>query len=203
MKTDNRFYVVLFTFTVTFLFVLVLSYINYITTGKVKTNEEFLKVRAILNAAGINFNNEDEAILRYEKSVSILRKAGNEFYVVNLDGKKKVYVYIFSGNGLWGTITGAIALDENVEKIVGIDIISQNETPGLGGRIEEDWFKEQFRGKKIDKDLIVQKSGKNGGIQDYKVDAITGATLTSKFFVKVINDTIKEVRDILRGDQNE
>ncbi|ANQ53607.1 MULTISPECIES: FMN-binding protein [unclassified Thermosipho (in: thermotogales)] len=203
MKTENKFYVILFTFTITFVFVVILSYINSLTYDKVLENREYFKVRAILNAMRIDFSDKMDAIEKFKKYVKKINIGGKDFYVSNVG--EKVYAYVFSGNGLWGTITGVVALNKNLDRIVGVDIISQNETPGLGGRIEEDWFKEQFRGEKVDKEIGIKKSEKLGDSnkENYSVDAITGATLTSKFFIKIINNTISEMRKVLRGDTYE
>jgi Na+-transporting NADH:ubiquinone oxidoreductase, subunit NqrC len=80
-----------------------------------------------------------------------------------------------------------------------VDFISQNETPGLGGRIEENWFKEQFKSEKlIDGRITVTAIGQaDENHENGKVDAITGATQTSKAVEKIINEYLEKLRVIL------
>jgi electron transport complex protein RnfG len=50
------------------------------------------------------------------------------------------------GNGYQATIKLMIGLSADLESITGIEVLEQVETPGLGGRISEHAFQEQFRG---------------------------------------------------------
>ncbi|PIE04937.1 MAG: hypothetical protein CSA76_01630 [Spirochaetales bacterium] len=81
--------------------------------------------------------------------------------------------------------------------MAGLDIISHSETPGLGGRIEEDWFKQQFRNEKIGTNGITVRKGEGGSDKDpdnSRVDGVTGASLTSASMEKIINDEIEVFR---------
>ena len=60
-----------------------------------------------------------------------------------------IYAKQFNGLGLWGKIDAVISFNEDISKIKGFGVISQEETPGLGARIEEDWFKNQFVNQSI------------------------------------------------------
>ena len=103
----------------------------------------------------------------------------------------------FSGQGLWGTVTGVIAVNRDVSRIIGLDIISHEETPGLGGRIEEDWFKDQFRGEAIPDSGIKVKKGEGGSDNNPDngiVDGVTGASLTSAAMEVIVNNQIAELR---------
>ena len=98
---------------------------------------------------------------------------------------------------MWGSISGIIALDQDFKTVLGMDFISQNETPGLGGRIEEDWFKEQFR------KIVLYEEGEpiryaSAGSEG-QVDAITGATSTSNALLNIINESIQEVKTLTGG----
>ncbi len=94
-----------------------------------------------------------------------------------------------SGPGFWGTISTLIALEPDLETIKGLKILESKETPGLGGRIADDWFQDQFRGKKLVPGLKIVPYGKAKELNE--VDAITGATQTSKAFEKIINTNFR------------
>ncbi len=104
-------------------------------------------------------------------------------YVFNKDGKSVTVVPVY-GAGLWGPIWGYVALDEDLQTIVGAYFDHDSETPGLGAKIKDDpSFRAEFIGKKVnvaaDPVFSVVKVGSNADPEN-SVDAITGATMTSK-----------------------
>ena len=104
-------------------------------------------------------------------------------YVFNKDGKSVTVVPVY-GAGLWGPIWGYIALDEDLQTIVGAYFDHDSETPGLGAKIKDDpSFRAEFVGKKVnvasDPVFSVVKVGTSAD-ENSSVDAITGATMTSK-----------------------
>lgn len=193
LNRESKIYTILFTFIVSFVFVFLLSAANSLTIERSKKNQELFKVRALLNALNVPFSNNEEALEKFSKFVQRVHPSDIELYRAILNGET-FYAHVFQGNGLWGPIVGVIAVDAAVTKIVGIDFVSQSETPGLGARIEEEWFKEQFRGKSVEKGLIVTKA--RSGAEN-EVDAITGATSTSKAVERIINDALKDLKKAL------
>lgn len=102
---------------------------------------------------------------------------------------------------MWGTITGVLAVDQAVNKIVGMDIISHNETPGLGGRIDEPWYKNQFNGELLSPNgTITVGPGGSGDTnhQNHEIDGITGASRTSSLMGIIINKQLALFRKILK-----
>lgn len=92
------------------------------------------------------------------------------------------------GYGLWGTLYGFIALDVDDDSVVGLGFYDHKETPGLGGEVDNEKWKALWPGKKVyDEDddvaLRVIKGKVDPGTDpnaDYKVDGLSGATLTTK-----------------------
>jgi len=82
-------------------------------------------------------------------------------------------------------------LKPDLETIVGLEVLDHQETPGLGARITEDEFLQQFNGKVVRPELLVVKEA---GDDKNKVDAITGATRTSNAVQGIINDHVSKVR---------
>ena len=97
-------------------------------------------------------------------------------------GLDKVILPI-SGYGLWSTLYGFIAIEEDGNEIYGLQYYEHGETPGLGAEVDNSRWKGLWRGKYIeDQDGELQISvGKNPGSagEDYHVDGLAGATLTS------------------------
>lgn len=108
------------------------------------------------------------------------------------NGVKVVPVY---GAGLWGPVWGYIAIEPDCQTVAGAFFDHASETPGLGGKINEDpAFRAQFIGKTVmfgsASPLEIVKGGAPAG-QENAVDAITGATMTSKGLNAAIVEWLK------------
>jgi Na+-transporting NADH:ubiquinone oxidoreductase subunit C len=88
------------------------------------------------------------------------------------------------GYGLWSTMYGYVALDSTGEHVKAITFYDHAETPGLGAEIDNPRWQALWAGKRtVDEQgnvaLSVSKARPADGWDDYHVDAISGATLTS------------------------
>lgn len=81
-------------------------------------------------------------------------------------------------------------------KLTGIKILSQSETPGLGANATQPSFFEQYKEKPIAKNLEVVKSSVS---EDNQIQALTGATITSKAVTTGVNEAIKFYKENLEG----
>ena len=103
-------------------------------------------------------------------------------YVAKVN-KDTIYVVPLYGRGLWGGISGYLALKKDFDTVFGSYFTHESETAGLGARIVEEEFQEKFVGKKAFSDSTFQKVAlvlsKKIENPEHEVDAITGATLTS------------------------
>ena len=196
MKKNSLIYTVFFTFLTAFFFVFFLSLANEATKDLVQLNQKASVQRAILTALGVDFKEPGKA---YSERFTRIPNPGDTM-TTRIDGES-VQIHYFSGSGLWGTVTGIIALDEKANRIVGLDIISHNETPGLGGRIDETWFKEQFRGEKIPSEGIIVRKGRGRADTDSEngfIDGITGASQTSRSMQTIVNAAVSAVKGDIR-----
>ena len=95
-----------------------------------------------------------------------------------------IYVVPLYGRGLWGGISGYLALKKDFETVYGAYFTHESETAGLGARIVEEEFQQKFVGKKVFTDStfnhVALALSKKIEDPEHQVDAITGATLTSK-----------------------
>lgn len=175
---------------VTFILISILAILYSFTQQRIKINESLFKKKAILLAAGFTLPFKyNDLIDLYNSSIKeFLIKNDLEIYsfynkeLADSDIFAKGYVLVFKGPGLWGEITVALAFGKDLQTISGIEFINQNETPGLGGRITESWFKKQFRGKKNIVKLVSEKEIPS----DDEISAITGATNTTKYVLNLI-----------------
>lgn len=95
------------------------------------------------------------------------------------------------GYGLWSTLYGFIALEENGNDIFGLQFYEHAETPGLGAEVDNPRWKALWRGKKLadengELQISVTKAAPAAG-PDYHIDALAGATLTTVGVHNLVN----------------
>lgn len=131
-------------------------------------------------------------------SLSIVVPEANDFILKKVDsidyyeaikaGKLIGYVIPIETQGYSGLIKLQVGIDKN-GIISGIVVLSQNETPGLGSKISEvrsgeksPWFTDQFKGK----------SAKNLELSKTMIQAITGATISSRAVLDGVSKKVSE-----------
>lgn len=104
-------------------------------------------------------------------------------YLVEKDGQLDKVILPIKGYGLWSTLYGFIALEADLNTVVGLGFYEHAETPGLGGEVDNPKWKALWVGKEVydngDVALDVIKGQAPAG-DAHKVDGISGATLTSR-----------------------
>lgn len=107
------------------------------------------------------------------------------------------YAFPIVGKGLWSTLYGYLSVEPDARTVRGITFYKHGETPGLGAEIEQTWFQNNFKGKKIWDEttqrlrpVAVAKGAVegqySGGRENFYVDGISGATMTSKGVTEMI-----------------
>jgi len=198
-KTKQRVFNIVFMFLVTLVFISGVSFAYLSTRQKVLLNEKLYLMRGILESAGIAVpESEKELGELYKDCVEEKTAAGESFYRIREanTGKPIAYVFIQSGPGLWGRITAAIGIKEDGKSLLGVVFLEQNETPGLGGRITEPRFCNQFKGKMGPFQMVPEgePTRKN------EFDAITGATITSNAVRRILNRTLEKASQIIKEE---
>ena len=90
-----------------------------------------------------------------------------------------------AGPGFQDTIKLLYGYDPATKQVIGMEVLESRETPGLGDKIFKDAaFRANFTALAADPAIVVVKDGKD---RANEVDAITGATISSKAVVKIIN----------------
>ena len=128
-----------------------------------------------------------------------LQEQGGTVYVATVNGATK-YVLPVKGRGLWGGLWGYISVDEDKQHVYGTYFDHDSETAGLGARIKERWFQEQFNGKPIFDEtgevvLTVVKKGQSKA--ETEIDGVTGATLTSNGVGAMVTEGLKQYKEFL------
>ncbi len=91
-----------------------------------------------------------------------------------------------AGPGFQDTISLLYGYLPEKRKVVGMEILESRETPGLGDKIYKDaYFVSNFHDLSIDPEIVVVKKGLRD--EPHEVDSITGATISAKAVVRIIN----------------
>ena len=125
------------------------------------------------------------------------------FYPAKLTNDQQITaISAYSDNGYSGRIELMVGIDEN-GAVRNIEVVSHLETPGLGSKIKDQDFIEQFIGKTAD-DFDMRVTNDGG-----EVDGISGATISSRAFCEAVqqaldafNETKDEKRNNLSGNLN-
>ena len=127
-------------------------------------------------------------LLPISSSFIAIKSKDEVLYYKGYDKDKKLVGVVFkaSTKGYSSIIETMVGMSKD-GRIQAIKIISQNETPGLGSRVAEPDFISQFRAKDI--------PGLN------QVQAITGATISSKAVINSVTQKAKDMRELLKNEK--
>ncbi len=183
--------------------------VYFYTAPKIAEYYDVKEKRAVLDIFNIPYRVKENKILGF-RFKSYDKKDIKEVFEKNITaeesrGRKRIFKYVKDGKlqgvGFVESKMGYgynkssimslfICVEPDLETLKGIEVLDHSETPGLGGRITEDQFKKQFAGKKLRPKLLVVRERKAEGANE--VDAITGATNTSRGIETFLNDAMNE-----------
>jgi Na+-transporting NADH:ubiquinone oxidoreductase subunit NqrC len=132
---------------------------------------------------------EEEVERVFRESFDTERRGGRTYYLSRVEPRGTI-VYTVEGSGLWSRIRLLLAVDPDLERMYGLRVLEQAETPGLGGRIGEEGFQRQFRGVSLQPALRIVRFASAPN----EVNAVTGATRTSRAMEGIIGRALDQVR---------
>ncbi|MFN0054787.1 MAG: FMN-binding protein [Planctomycetales bacterium] len=103
------------------------------------------------------------------------------------------------GRGFQDRIRLMVGLSPDGGEVTGLTVLESNETPGLGDRIQQPQFRDQFVGQSTEQPFTRVKPGESAAAP---VDAITGATISSQAVIDAINSQLTLVRKALASNPN-
>ena len=186
---------VIFMTAVTFVCISLVGMVDILTRPAVDRNKTLFQKQAVCDASATVLSGDLAAW--YDAHVSVVTNAvdGHYYVVKGSDGGSRL-VLIQQGPGLWGTITAYVGFNRETAVIEGVTFQDHVETPGLGARIDEPWFRRQFAGKIGPfTELRPEPQDKTKATPDAdKFDQITGATITSAAVKDIMNKSIERAR---------
>jgi len=196
MKTESNSYTIIYSAILVVVVAFLLAFVYQSLKPMQEANVALDQKKQILNSLDMRGLSDEDAEETYNRVVKENSRNGNKFYVCNVKGKS-IYVFPLKGMGLWGGISGYLAVDGmDMNTVYGAYFNHESETAGLGAEIKDNlnWQK-NFTGKKIfragtsDISLGVKKKVEN---PENEVDAVTGATLTSNGVDEMLKESLKK-----------
>ncbi|MFH1372022.1 MAG: FMN-binding protein [Planctomycetota bacterium] len=181
-----------------FLFGLLLAVANAAWSPRIELNKiqklDSLMSGLLRNAASFELTRQLQATSPKGKSLSV-----NLYKAIDEKGQTLGYCFNASGPGFADKIELVVALDEQLEKIAGFDVLASNETPGFGDQIKRDYYRNQFAGAPA-QTLNLVKTGDPKKV-DSEIVAITGATVSSNAVVEIINNILPQIKNAIEDKQ--
>jgi RnfABCDGE-type electron transport complex G subunit len=115
------------------------------------------------------------------------------FDVKDKEGNPHGYIVetMHKGYGSYPDLYVTLNNDLVVQKL---EVLSHGETPGLGDEIMTDWFRNQFKGKDLDHLVVIK------GETPDKIQAITGATISSRAVTNAVREAIEMIQKRESGE---
>jgi Na+-transporting NADH:ubiquinone oxidoreductase subunit C len=165
---------------------------DLLTADRIEQNKEAQIKSVVLSINDISFNYNNIHTV-FDDKIMTYTYDDITFYQ---DEVTRNISFVFEGEGVWGDIRGIITLDEDFEKIIGISILSQVETPGLGGVVAEEKYLKTYEDVTFIDNAIEIIKPDNIINESNQVDAIAGATRTSEKFQIILNTNYVLYRSI-------
>lgn len=137
-----------------------------------------------------------ENVLPEAEEIEKTEREGTTFFEGrDSNGSPAGVAVLLEGSGFQGMIEVMVGTDPSGEKIFGIEILQHEETPGLGARIEEEGYRDNYRDKPFGEYEVVKREAQD----DYEVEAISGATVSSENVARIVEDAVEKIRKVYGG----
>ena len=199
LNTNSNAYIIIYSAVLVVIVAFLLAFVYQALKPMQDANVALDVKKQILYSLNIRDLDGAEAEAKYAEVVKKEKENednGQKVYECQIDGKNIVVVSL-KGMGLWGGISGYLAVDPE-GKVFGAYFNHESETAGLGAEIKDsqEW-QEKFIGKKIwdEQGNVVLSVVKKVDNPESQVDCVTGATLTSNGVDAMLKDGLKNLQN--------
>ena len=195
MNTNSNSYIIIYSAILVVIVAFLLAFVYKALKPMQDANVALDVKKQILYSLSIRNLDGAEAEAKYAEVVKAEKtdeENGQKLYECQIDGKD-VAVVSLKGMGLWGGISGYLAIDPE-GKVFGAYFNHEGETAGLGAEIKDSQaWQEKFIGKQIwdEQGNVLLSVVKKVDNPETQVDCVTGATLTSNGVDAMLKDGLK------------
>jgi Na+-transporting NADH:ubiquinone oxidoreductase subunit C len=196
LNTNSNSYIIIYSAILVVVVAFLLAFVYQALKPMQDANVALDVKKQILYSLNIRDLDGAEAEAKYAEVVKEEKEQdGQKVYECQIDGKD-ITVASLKGMGLWGGISGYLAIDGE-GKVFGAYFNHESETAGLGAEIKDSQaWQEKFIGKQIwdENGNVVLSVVKKVDNPQTQVDCVTGATLTSNGVDAMLKDGLKNVK---------
>ena len=193
LNTNSNAYIIIYSAIMVVIVAFLLAFVSKSLEQRQKDNVALDVKKQILYSLNIRNLDGAEAEAKYAEVVKDEKDInGQKIYACQV-GDQEVVVVALKGMGLWGGISGYLAVDKD-DKVYGAYFNHESETAGLGAEIKDSQaWQEKFIGKKIfdENGNVILSVVKKVEAPESQVDCVTGATLTSNGVNDMLHDGLK------------
>ncbi|MCR4854109.1 MAG: FMN-binding protein [Prevotella sp.] len=196
MNTNSNSYIIIYSTILVVIVAFLLAFVYQALKPMQDANVALDVKKQILYSLNIRNLDGAEAEAKYSEVVKEEQEVeGKKIYSCEVDGKQ-LLVVAMKGMGLWGGISGYMAVEEKDDLwvVYGAYFNHESETAGLGAEIKDSQaWQEKFIGKKIfkgDAKKVALSVVKKVDDPETQVDCVTGATLTSNGVDAMIKESL-------------
>ena len=193
LNTNSNSYIIIYSAILVVVVAFLLAFVYQALKPMQDANVALDVKKQILYSLNIRNLDGSEAEAKYAEVVKEEKEVdGQKVYSCSVDGQDVVVVSL-KGMGLWGGISGYLAVDKE-DKVFGAYFNHESETAGLGAEIKDSQaWQEKFIGKKIfdENGNVILSVVKKVDAPESQVDCVTGATLTSNGVDAMLKDGLK------------
>ncbi|MDE7389670.1 MAG: RnfABCDGE type electron transport complex subunit G [Lachnospiraceae bacterium] len=140
------------------------------------------------------------ATAEFEK-IEISDSASECYAAKDADGNIIAYAVSTGAKGYGGTIKVMTGFNAEDGSIIAVNVYdNSDETPGLGAKTSDEKFSGQFSGEYTGSGFAVSKDADKMP-ENKTVDAVTGATISSRAAVSAVNNAVSIYNEITGGDK--
>ena len=196
LNTNSNAYIIIYSAIMVVIVAFLLAFVYQALKPMQDANVALDVKKQILYSLNIRNLDGAEAEAKYAEVVKDEKDInGQKIYACQV-GDQEVVVVALKGMGLWGGISGYLAVDKD-DKVYGAYFNHEGETAGLGAEIKDSQaWQEMFIGKKIwdEQGNVVLSVVKKVDNPESQVDCVTGATLTSNGVDAMLKHGLKNVK---------
>lgn len=229
LNTNSNSYTIIYASVIVVIVAFALAFVSSSLKETQKKNEDYDKMKQILSAIHVDASKAADVQAEFDKYIKadeimnseaqVLAEKGGflvdmkfelakdlkdrqlPVYIAEVDGQTKYILPLF-GAGLWNSIWGYIALNEDKNTVFGVYFDHAGETPGLGAEIATDKFQGQFNNKHVYSNgevaLSVVKNGKVTN-KEFQIDGLSGGTITSNGVDAMLKKCISQYNKFLNN----
>jgi len=201
-------------FIVTLVFTSLVTAVKMANEDRIEINREIKLQQTVLKVLGIieadSYTPPEKISMIFSNRIEEVKSKNKTLYICRDESGEDITGYAFplEGPGFWGSVYAMAAVNKEATRLLGVSFYRHSETPGLGGRISENWFSDQFKNLSLETSeknkryFSLTPEGDDKGKND--LDTITGASRTSEavelFLNRELRIVVNEIKEMTNSE---